>query len=209
MMRKNLQKTERGFGMTELVVAVAISVIIIIVVTGFARSMVQLAGSAESLALATLESRNLLRVVVSELRSTIPSAQGSYPIESAATSSIVFYADIDGDEVADRVRYFYDYSGGYLKRGLIVASGTPPVYTGEESISTLVSGVLNSPSLPVFEYYDGNYAGTSTPLATPINITEVRMVKVNITVNRRPNQNPPDLMTVSSQATLRNLKDNQ
>lgn len=209
-MRNNFQKErERGFGLTELVVAVAISVMVVIVVTGFARSMIRLSASAQADAMAIFESRNLLRVMVSELRSAIPSAQGSYPIGSVATSSIIFFADVNDNGVADRIRYFYDPADQALKRGVIFATGTPPAYSGSETISILVSGVLNGPSLPIFEYYDGNYAGTSTPLTIPVNATDVRLIKVNVTVSRNPNDPSADVLTVSSQAMLRNLKDNQ
>ena len=41
-----------------------------------------------------------------DVRSIGPSANGSYPIESASDSSIVFYSDIDGDTIFERVRYY-------------------------------------------------------------------------------------------------------
>jgi len=114
---------------------------------------------------AMLESRKILSTMVTELRSTVPSALGSYPIESVATSSIVFFADVNADDVSDRIRYFVDPITRTVKRGVILATGEPPAYTAGETFSTLVNDVANDTSTPLFDYYDGNYAGASSPLS--------------------------------------------
>src|SRR3989344_8626441 len=50
-----------------------------------------------------------------EIRGMGSSAKGSYLIESASATSLVFYTDKDGDSQFDRVRYFV--SGSTLRRG--------------------------------------------------------------------------------------------
>lgn len=198
----------KGFTIAEIVVAVAISVVVVFIITAFARDLILLNSSAHTSMTAVLESRKILRTMVSELRSTIPSALGSYPIESAATSSLVFFADADSNDIADRIRYFYDPVTRSVLRGVVIAAGNPPSYDlGSETFSIIATRVLNDESLPIFEYYDGSYDGSSLPLSIPINIPDIRLVKITLKLERDP-RNPSEFMIVSSQATMRNLKDN-
>lgn len=202
-------KKNKGFTIAEVVVAVTIATVIVFIISSFARNLILLNSSASSSMTAILETRRVLRVMVSELRSIMPSAQGSYSIESAATSSIVFFADVNSDNLADRINYFFEPSSSSVRRGVVLASGNPPAYNmNTQTFSTLVTGVSNDASIPLFKYYDGNYSGNSSPLSIPVNIQEIRLVEVTIRVQRDPDRFPDQLMTVSSQATLRNLKDN-
>ncbi|KKR30264.1 MAG: hypothetical protein A3C62_01010 [Candidatus Zambryskibacteria bacterium RIFCSPHIGHO2_02_FULL_39_16] len=196
-----------GFSIIEFIFAVVIASIIGFVITTFAKDILSLNSSAQSSMTAMLEGRKILSVMVTELRSTIPSALGSYPIESVATSTVVFFADVNSDDVADRVRYFLDPVTLSVKRGVILASGSPPAYTEQESFSTLITDISNGASTPLFDYYDGNYTGSSLPLSMPVNILDVRLVKITIKIERDPNR-APELTTLTSQAALRNLKDN-
>jgi prepilin-type N-terminal cleavage/methylation domain-containing protein len=200
---------KKGFSIIELVVAIAVSAIVVFMVTAFARDLFLLNSSAQSSMTAILESRKVLGTMVAELRSATPSALGSYTIESVATSSIIFFADVNSDKVADRIRYFFDSVSRSVRRGVVLASGSPPSYNiGSETFSTIITGVSNDASLPLFEYYDGEYDGSSPPLSFPVNVSDIRLVKINIRIERDPNRTPPQLMVVSSQAALRNLKDN-
>ena len=197
-----------GFSIVEFLFAVVIATIIGFVITLFAKDIINLNSGAQSSMTAMLEGRKILSVMVAELRSTVPSALGSYPVETAATSTITFFADVNSDDVADRVRYFFDPVTRSVKRGVVLAAGEPPAYNlGDESFSTLITDIANGTSTPLFDYYDNNYAGTSTPLSIPINIPAIRLVKVTIKIERNPDRGP-QLTTMTSQATFRNLKDN-
>jgi hypothetical protein len=146
--------------------------------------------------------------MVSEMRSITPSALGAYPIESVSTSSILFFADIDGDNVADRIRYFLDPATRSLRRGQVLATGQPPSYNlAQETFSTLVTDVLTSTSTPIFDYHIATYTGTSSPLTYPVNIQLIRLIKITINIEKDPNRGP-ELITITSLASLRNLKDN-
>ena len=194
-----------GFSVIEFLLAIAIATVICFATVVFLRNILHISAEADSRMTAVLESRKILRVVISELRSTIPSALGSYPIESASTSTITFFADVDFDDVADRVRYFLNPVTGSLERGVVVASGNPPNYNAPETFTTIVSGVVNSAVLPIFEYYDETYTGSEAPLSIPVNITAIRLVKVTVDIRKDPRQTDTVLMT--SQASLRNLKE--
>lgn len=152
------------------------------------------------------DAENILKFMIKELRTMSPSASGSYPILNAATSTITFYSDVNGDGVNDQVRYYL--ASTTLYRGVTIPSGTPPVYnSGNETISIIANDVRNSPSFPVFEYFDGNYDGTTAPLSYPLNLAVIRLVKVNLTLDTTPDRSPLPV-TYTAQATLRNLKDN-
>lgn len=197
----------RGFSALEFLFAVVIASMIVFVITLFAKNFINLNASSQASQTATLEGRKILSVMINELRSTIPSALGSYPIESAATSSVVFFADVNSDDVSDRIRYFLDPATMSIKRGVILATGSPPSYTVAETFSTLVTDVINNAATPVFDYYDGNYSGSTNPLTLPINIPAVRLMKVTVKIDKDPNRLPGPT-TLTSQAALRNLKDN-
>lgn len=206
---KFFYSSQKGITIVELIVSIAIAGMIVLGITSLARFIIRFNATAQSDLTAMMESRSILRVMVAELRSAIPSAQGAYPIESAGNNSIVFFADVNGDDIADRINYFLDPGTSSIKRGVVYATGSPPSYNlTSEKFSTLISGVLNDANFPVFKYYDGNYDGTTPSPPLPVSIQDIRLVKINITVNRHPNKNPPEIFTTSSNATLRNLKDN-
>ena len=198
----------KGFTLLEFLFAMAIATVIIVIITTFAKDIITLNSSAQSSMTGVLESRKILSVVVSELRSATQSALGSYPVETASTSTITFFADMNADGIADRVRYFVDLETNRLKRGVVFAIGEPPTYDIEtETFSTLITNISNSTSTPLFDYYDSNYSGTSTSMSLPISVPSVRLIKITIVVDEDPNRFPePSIL--SSQAVLRNLKDN-
>ena len=201
-MRRN-----KGFSIVEFIFAVVIATIIVMAITLFARDILSINTSAQSSLTAILESRKILSVMVKELRSTAPSALGSYPIEEAATSTIIFFADVDEDDVADRVRYFLDPVTRDITRGVIIASGDPPDYAAAETFSTLMTDVGNATTTPIFDYYSGAYTGSGIPLLMPIDIPLIRLVKITIDIVSDPNKSS-GARTITSDAALRNLKDN-
>lgn len=198
-----------GFSIIEFIFAIVIATLIIFIITLFAKNIISLNTSAQSSMTAMLESRKILSVMVAEVRSTVPSALGSYPIESASTSTVIFFADVNSDNIADRIRYFIDpVTKKSVRRGVVLATGEPPSYNpGSETFSTLVTDLSNGTSTALFEYYNGSYAGTSSPLSIPVSIPAIRLIKITIKIERDPSR-APELMTLSSQAELRNLKDN-
>ena len=197
----------KGFSIVEFLFAVLMATFIGFIVTIFAKNAISLNSSAQSSMNALFESRKILSTMIAELRSMVPSALGSYPIESVSTSTIVFFADVNSDNVADKIRYFIDTPTLSVKRGVTLATGEPPAYTVAESLSTLVNNISNGTSTALFDYYNGSYAGTTSPMSMPANISLIRLIKVTIKVERDPSR-APELMTLSSQASLRNLKDN-
>jgi hypothetical protein len=71
----------------------------------------------------------------------------------------------------------------------------------------MVHDVINfSERKEVFLYFDGNYTGTgtSTPLAQPVTATNVRLIKVQLDIEKSPDRSPQPIR-VESMSRVRNL----
>ncbi len=203
-MKKN--NKNKGFTLAEIVVVVGIFGIIVLAISSFQVNVLNNNKYAQDSLSSAFDARNILRVMVKELRGASPGIDGSFAITTAATNTIAFYSDVDGDGVKDKVRYYIATST--LKKGYIKPTGNPPVYSSaNEVFITLASNIKNATSSPLFEYFDSNYAGTSTPLTQPVTLTNVHLVKINLLIDADPNKSP-NVRTYTSQVNLRNLKDN-
>lgn len=150
------------------------------------------------------EARKILRPLVGEVRSATSAHNGAYPIATAAEDELVFYSDIDNDDLIERVRYFIE--DDTLKKGILEPTGSPLGYAGSESISWVIQDVANG-ATPVFEYYDSSYDGTTAALVQPVSTGDVRLVKITIIIDHDPTR-PPAPVELTTQMTIRNLKDN-
>lgn len=195
-----------GFTLVEMLVSVAISILVIGAITLFARNTFY-DNSVQSGSLSTVQSaEEIIRNMVSALRSTSPGSDGSYPIVTTATNTLVFFSDIDGNGIKERIRYFLATTT--LQEGITVPTGSPLSYNlSNEQISTLAVGVRNTGSTPIFNYFDDTYSGTSSPLTQPVTVSVVRLVQINLLLDQDPNRSPAP-RTYTSDVTLRNLKDN-
>ena len=91
---------------------------------------------------------------------------------------------------------------------MIKPSGNPLAYNpASETLSSLITNVMNGTSTALFLYYDKNYDGTSAALPIPVSIANIRLIKVSVVIDPNSAQ-PLKAMTITTQATLRNLKDN-
>jgi len=151
------------------------------------------------------EARKAFKVITEETRPLSPSSLGAYAIAEASPSSFIFYSNIDSDPLKERVRYFLD--GTVLKRGIIKPSGDPLSYNpDDETTSEIIHNVAND-TTPLFSYYDSDYDGTTPPLGEPVNVSSVRLVKITVLIDKNPSQ-PPAAITMATQVSMRNLKDN-
>jgi prepilin-type N-terminal cleavage/methylation domain-containing protein len=126
---------------------------------------------------------------------------GTYPITSAATSSIVIYADIDRDRSVERIRYVLQ--GTTLFRVITNPVGTPPTYPSSSSAtSTVAVDVRNGTSTPTFVYFNDagqQLSSTSTPIA------DIRAVRIQLLVDINPTR-APTIFSLNNYATFRNLR---
>lgn len=196
-----------NFGLTtiETIVVICIFVLISLIIFGWQKDIFFI-NTLFSKRLTSQENiRKTIKNFVTEIREAQISAAGAYPLEKVNKDEIIFYSDIDLDGIVERVRYFLQDKK--IKKGVIKPSGQPPVYNpDDEVIIELVSHIIN-PNNEIFTYFDKNYDGSGDPLPQPVEILAVRLVRITIVVDEDPNR-PPEPITETSQATIRNLKDN-
>lgn len=201
--------TQKGFTLVELVVVIGILGLIMIGVTDFQRNVITFNKYADDSLSSAQDARTSLKIMVKELRTASPSSNGAYAIAQAATSTMTFFSDTDGDGLKEQIRYFIaTTTPPTLKRGSIKPTGSPATYSSNnETFSILAYNMKNGTSTALFEYYDNGYAGTSSPLTQPVTVTAIRLVKINLMIDADPNKSPA-VRTYTSQVSLRNLKDN-
>ncbi|MDR3547846.1 MAG: type II secretion system protein [Candidatus Pacebacteria bacterium] len=196
------KRTIRGFTLIEMIVVIAIFSIV-----GSALSyMIQYFYRANDYVLqeqtAVASGRQGLTTAMENLREASYGDDGSYPISTAATSSMTFYADVNGTGDVEKVSYYL--SSGTLYRGVITAVGTPPSYAGQaQSTSTIATYVVNATSTPIFQYYDNQ----GNLLTSPVNVSLISSVNTTLKIDVNPNRSP-STYTLMGSATLRNLRSN-
>ncbi len=204
---KNIKNNrKKGFTFVETIIGVSIFLLISLLISSFARDIFSLNYVLQGNLNAEIDSRHVVKIIVTELREAGPSALGAYAIASATPSNLIFYSDVDNNGIREKVRYFI--SGTNLKRGVVTPTGSPLVYDDtQEKLSTIISGFVSSSTSPLFQYYPSSYAGTSSPLTVPVDISSIRLVKVTVIIDKDPNRSPISIIT-TSQVSVRNLKDN-
>ena len=198
--------SKRGFTLVETMLAVAIFSVVVVAVGAFQRDVFFFNDILQTGLNNITEARKVLRPFVGEVRGAQPSNLGASAIQTAEEKTFVFYSDTDADGVKERIRYFVD--GDTFKKGVIIPTGNPFVYNqASEKIINVVNDVINEDTK--FSYYDSNYNGTeqTPPLTFPVSPSDVRLIKVDLTIDTNPNR-APGRMTITTQATVRNLKDN-
>jgi type II secretory pathway component PulJ len=196
-----------GFTLVELLVVCALSTLIIFGITMFERNIFYYNSIQQGSFSTAQDAEEILRVMVKELRSASQGSDGSYPILTAATNTLTFFSDINGNGAKERVRYFL--SGTTLEKGVMEPTGSPLSYNNAtETISYLAYNVRNiASSTNTFDYFDDTYTGTSSPLTQPVSVSAVRLVRFTLILDSDPNKSPTP-RTYTSQVSLRNLKDN-
>lgn len=144
--------------------------------------------------------------VVSEIRKTRQADNGDYPIESGDEFDLKVYIDIDKDNTTERVHYYL--LDNVLYRGITEpVAGLPITYPiGDDRTEMIAGSVVNTATDPIFYYYNDDYPAdvVNNPLATPVSISDVRMIKVHLMINIDPLR-APEFINVESFAELRNL----
>lgn len=194
-----------GFTLIEALIGVALSVLVGGGVWAAQRQAFGTQALVRDALSAQTEARRALKDMTMLMREISSASDGSYALSQTVENSFVFYADSNGDGLKERVRYFLD--GATLKKGTITPVGSPSLYDpAQEIVREIVHDVSNG-TQPVFQYYDTSYNGSTPPLAFPVSVESVRLVKVTLIIDRNA-QKLPEPFTLSTQITLRNLKDN-
>ena len=192
----------RGFTLIEIILAMAITGVSLVFVTYFAVDVSNFGTDLSNRLSAEFELQLTLRAMVSEIRSMGPGGNGAYPIATATTTTFTFYSDIDGDGLFEQVRYFLD--GTVLKKGVIKPAATQPVQypSASEVINEAVHYMIPG---TIFPYYREGLPDEMSPLSSPVNVADIRLVKITGIVDKDTTL-PPLPTTLSITATIRNLR---
>lgn len=190
----------KGFTLTETLVTTAILGVVGIALSSlimfFYRSNAYLLEQTSAVDSATRGITTAHR----DLREASYGEDGAYPITSAASTTITFFSDVDGDGPVEKVRLYL--SGGTLYRAVTNAAGNPPSYSGQsEVVNTLATAVVNTDALPLLRYY--NSAGAE--LTGTIDLAAIRSVRIQLRTDLNP-QRAPNVVLLERTATLRNLR---
>lgn len=201
------RKNKKGFTLIETIVVIFIFTLLATgVTTLFTHIFIN-----SSNRLAALDNIDQARVVTSnftnEIRTASVGNDGSGALNQAGDTQIIFYSDY-GQTSGIMARNRYYVATSTLYKGVVLPSGSPLTYNlGTEKIKVLQNNISSS-TAQIFYYYDGNYNGSSTPLTQPININDVKYVKINLNILKLNERNSTTNFTVTAGAAIRNLKDN-
>lgn len=196
----------KGMTLLEIMVAMGISFAVLSVIVAFGTDIFTFQGAISGSYTTTQDAQAILKTIMSELRETAPGGNGAYPITSTGTSSVVFFSDPNSDGIEEQVTYAL--VGTDLYRRQIIPAGSPPTYNpASQTSSVIVRNVRNGATEPIFEYFDANYTGTSSPLVEPVSATAVRLIKISLKLDVDPRKSPLPV-TFTTQVSLRNLKTN-
>ena len=148
-----------------------------------------------------------LNGVIKEIRKTRQADNGEYMIKSAEDFDLVVYTNDDSDPQTERVHYYLENEK--LKKGVSDPTGSPAVYpANDETVSVIADYVTNTPEQPIFYYYNKNYPGDTinNPLSTPANIGDIKLIKVLLWINIKP-ETAPDNVRMESFVNIRNLNE--
>lgn len=205
-MKKNIIiLNSAGFTLFEMMITIGVILIILIPLTRLQVNILTYGRFFYNTNIVQDEARRTMQKFSAEARSMTQSGTGAYSIESATDNSLIFFRDINQDGLVERVRYYLE--GTDLKKGTIIPAGNPLTYsTANEKISVVVHGVYNDVSTPIFQYYNRNYDGQTAALTQPLDITTIRLIKLNLLIGTG-NSNQ-DRINLTTQVALRNIKDN-
>lgn len=153
------------------------------------------------------QARSVLSTFTNEIRNAAAGSDGSYPLNQAADSQIIFYSNFKtSNSTVERIRYYV--AGNTLYKGVVLPTGSPLSYNlSSESVKPVITSISNQSS-PTFYYYDGNYNGTGAALTQPVNINQVRFIKISLMVLNQITPTDTSTFPITAGAAIRSVKDN-
>jgi len=205
--KKNNTANKSGFTLAETIVTVSIFTILMLGTTLMLRDILSSNTQEYSLLTNTTQANIIADHFVNELRNGTYGANGAYTINQASNTQLTFFSTgINNNGTISKIRYYI--TGNTLYKGVTNPAGSPPSYDGQTEKITALSNNMSIGNNPLFYYYDGNYSGTGTPLGSPININQIKFVKMNLTILKQLLKDSNTTFTSTPGASIRNLKNN-
>lgn len=189
-----------GFTLIETMVVVSMTALVLTTLGSLISYFYKTNAYALEQSIAVVQARKGVGDAMLYLREASYGSDGSYPIKSAATSSITFYANTDDDPTVEMVTY--SLIDKTLYRTVTTPVGDPLSYASATIATSTVSlPVTNGASTPLFRYF--NNAGAE--LFSPVDISDIASIQATVVVDVNVNRSPV-AFTLSGGATLRNLQ---
>ena len=198
------KKNQPGFTMVETLVAISIFILFNAVIIEIFLTALRSSGTVFDQLEAQRQGRKALQDFVTEMRSANYSSIGAFPIEEASSTEVIFYSNINDNGYIERIRY--SMSDNKLIKGITEPTSSPLFYNTAYEVTSTVVDILNNGTSSVFYYYDGLPTGSSTPLTYPVDIAKIRVVSMNLRIDKSPSTSPVAFM-IQAEAAIRNLRD--
>lgn len=155
------------------------------------------------------DGRRVMTAVSDVIRRVETSSIGSYPIERADDYELIVFANVDSDTFRERVRFYIDTGTNILYRGVTKPTGDPLIYNPSNEVTVPIAYFIvnDDLSLPLFTYYDESYQGTGSPLAQPVAVTDIHVIRTQLEIEQDPTKSPVPLR-LENTIHIRNLKTN-
>jgi prepilin-type N-terminal cleavage/methylation domain-containing protein len=189
-----------GLTLIEVVVSIGIFAVIMAALSLLFVSLYKQQGADIGLMERTHAANAAIDKMGKELREANRGENGNFAIANAGANSLVFYSDVDNDNLTERVAYVLQ--GTDLKR-TVVEPGSDFSYSASGTTTVLCGNVRNGTN-PIFKYYDENYDGSGDSLPLPVEVLKVRVVGIFLDLNSSGISSYP--LHIETKIQLRNLK---
>jgi len=199
---------KKGFTLLEIIVAMGLFSIVIFGIFALFEASSKANKNVWESSNVQNEASKAVQTFVDELRAANYSTVGGFPIASATSTEIVFYANIDSDILMERIRYFVQED--IFKKGVTKPTGTLLYsYSSSTEQVTELAHNLKTPLETIFTYYGETYndADDFSVLNYPIILPDVRMVGITLQLKQNSTLNAP-VFEVQTKVLVRNLKAN-
>lgn len=204
-MKLKHKSTSSGFTLIEILVFMGILVILGAGFLGLQYVFSQNQVTAWQNYLNVEDANNIMATMAKEIRDARQSELGTYLLDTAEDNQIIFFADIDYDDVTERVRY--TLTGNTLVKGVIEPEGTPVTYPDASETATTLSTNIRNDTSPMFTYYNSDWPSdtVNNPLIPDDRISQTRIVRIIIVSNT--NEETDTDYTLESSVRIRMLDD--
>lgn len=192
----------RGFTLTEVLVVVTLSTLLMLGIMGAIVQFYQYNGHLIAQRQAIAEAEFGMNRLVRDMRTMSFAFDGTYPLQARSSSSISFFVDTTGNRIPDLVTY--EIRDTELVRETFIATGTPPVVdqTTPDRIE-IISGSVQNHALntPLFSYT--NRDGVLVPGGA--SLANIAFIQLHLLINVDSNRIPQSTELRSS-AAPRNIQ---
>lgn len=205
MIKKSL--STNGFTLLEVVISTAIVSVLVAAVYLLQNFVLDQQQITMNSYISVDYANSAMQTMVRDLRNARFGADGSFILQTANDQELVFFSDVDFDQVTEKVRYFLD--GNELKRGITKPSSYPINYPPSEEKIKVINTDIRNATQPIFYYYNSDWPKdtTNNPLPANQRLSQTRLIKISLIVNSSPNQQNTNYQ-LDSFVQLRTLKDN-